>query len=280
MVSRAPQRIVTLTTDFGEQDSYVAQMKGRILSDFPEAFLVDLSHSIPRHDIRSAALFLRDGLPAFPSQTIHVVVVDPGVGSSRRGIAVRLAIPGPAGARPSEQWFVGPDNGLLSSFIAHGSIESAWSLIPEKLSPPLMVSATFHGRDVFAPAAARLARGELPDKFSQRVENLASLVRLTSLAEPEWDGRTWSGKIIRFDRFGNAQTNIHSSAAERLSGEIVLTRAACPERPIPRYANYSQIPDGELGLIVDSSGYIELAMNQRSAADLLQLEEAVILRAA
>jgi hypothetical protein len=150
--------IVTLTTDFGTRDAYVAAMKGVILRIAREARLVDVSHDVAAHDITEGALALEAAVPFFPAESVHVAVVDPGVGTARRGLAVITE-----GAR-----FVGPDNGLFTPFL-----EGQWRAF-ELIAPEYRlatVSRTFHGRDVFAPAAAHLALGVAPERFGPRVED-------------------------------------------------------------------------------------------------------------
>ena len=186
---------ITLTTDFGLQDPYVGIMKGIILSIDPTANIVDITHEIEPQDIREGAFLVAEYYSHFPPGTVHVVIVDPTVGSDRRPIIVSRD-----GFR-----FVGPDNGVFTLIADSTSqinvIENRNFMLPT-------VSPTFHGRDIFSPAAARLARGFYPCAFGREITDLAMLTDL----HPVIDGNTLRGEIVRFDRFGNALTNIRADS--------------------------------------------------------------------
>ncbi|MCS6962715.1 MAG: SAM-dependent chlorinase/fluorinase [Thermoflexus sp.] len=186
-------RIITLTTDFGDEDGYVGTMKGVILSIAPEVRLVDLSHHIPPQDIRRAAFVVAEAAPYFPPGTIHVAVVDPGVGSARRALIVET----------ERALFVGPDNGLFS-FILDNHPEARGYSIEEPAYRLPQVSYTFHGRDVFAPAAAYLARGVPPAAFGPPVTDPVRLPPPRLELSEERIG----GEILHADRFGNLVTSI------------------------------------------------------------------------
>ena len=183
--------IITLLTDFGSSDAYVGVMKGVILSIAPEARIVDITHEVDAQDITAAAFVIDDYYRWFGPGTVHVAVVDPTVGSSRRPIIISHR----------DRFFVGPDNGLFSLVMGD---EADIHLIgnPDFMCQP--VSATFHGRDVFSPAAARLSLGISPESFGRAVTDP---VRLQGLY-PEVSGEVLTGRIVRFDRFGNGITNI------------------------------------------------------------------------
>ncbi|MBI3108110.1 MAG: SAM-dependent chlorinase/fluorinase, partial [Candidatus Rokubacteria bacterium] len=191
--------IVTLTTDFGLRDPFVGVMKGVILGICPEAHLVDLTHDIDPQDILGAQLALESSVPFFPVGTVHLAVVDPGVGSARRALAVQSA----------GQCFVGPDNGLLS-FAFKTTGWTAVSLTAEHYRRP-HVSQTFHGRDVFAPAAAHLARGVRLEHFGSPV---LDPVRLDLPAARE-EGGALVGEVIAEDRFGNLITSLMAEGMAR-----------------------------------------------------------------
>lgn len=179
--------LVTLTTDFGTRDPYVAAMKGVIATLCPPARIVDLSHELPAQDIHAAAFFLAGAVPYFPPETVHVIVVDPGVGTARLPLAVR------AGG----QYFVCPDNGLLTLVLRTLSLEAAYTIA----NPDFMrsnISATFHGRDIFAPAAASLAAGASIAEIGAPVEKLVPL----DVPEPRIAGGKVTGEIAHVDRFG------------------------------------------------------------------------------
>ena len=181
--------IITLTTDFGLTDGYVGTMRGVILSIAPEVTLVDLSHQVPAQDLWAGAFVLYQTVPFFPPEAIHVVVIDPGVGSERRALAVRTSL----------GIFVAPDNGVLSYVLATADLHEAISLTNPayQMSP---VSATFHGRDIFAPAAAHLANGVPLDELGPRAINLVRLPVTESTATPEGD---LFAHVMHIDCFGN-----------------------------------------------------------------------------
>ncbi|MCC6490866.1 MAG: SAM-dependent chlorinase/fluorinase, partial [Candidatus Hydrogenedentes bacterium] len=189
--------LITLTTDFGTRDAYAAAMKGVILSACPDARVIDLSHDIAPQDVFEGAMFVAEAVPCFPANSIHCVVVDPGVGTARLPIIVSAG----------EHTFVCPDNGLLTLFTRQHAIREARMIAnPEFMRAS--ISATFHGRDIFAPAAAALARGVPMQDAGERLTTLTMLeipgVHTTA------DGIV-AGVVMHVDRFGNAITNIHRS---------------------------------------------------------------------
>jgi S-adenosyl-L-methionine hydrolase (adenosine-forming) len=237
--------IITLTTDFGAGSHYVAAMKGVILSIAPAATLIDISHDVPPQDIRRAALLLDDVADWFPPGTIHVAVVDPGVGTDRALVYAEI---GP-------QRFLAPDNGLLSLLAAR---RPPAKII--RLSEPEYwleeVSATFHGRDVLAPVAARLVLGLDADRLGPPLE------RLTALDWPQPRQRTdrINGAVIEIDSFGNLITNL---TADVLAGRPT-DRRACVVCNIYEtwgiYHAYAEQPGGTLVALIGSSGRLELAL--------------------
>jgi len=258
--------IITLTTDFGLADSYVGTMKGVILSITPTVTIVDISHDIPPQDVREAAYVLYAAYPYFPQGTIHVVVVDPGVGSERRAIALRTP----------QATFVAPDNGILSYVVARERAEEIVNLTNPcyHLSP---VSRTFHGRDIFAPVAAYLARG-IP--LAELGEPLAEIITF-ALPRPQVhpDG-TIVGQIIHIDRFGNLITSIKAEdlTAHPLPGRGVIEVKG---EAIPGIANsYAEVAPGELLAIIGSSNHLEIAVSGGSAAQTLEARvgDEVVLR--
>lgn len=281
---------ICLLTDFGLADPYVAQMKGGILRHLPKAAIVDLSHDVPPYALPTAALFLAASRAYFPAGAVFVCVVDPGVGTARRIVAVEK----------DDQTILAPDNGLLGPILAASGPVSAYDLTAHADAPG--VSATFHGRDVFAPLAARIAAGEPPATLGSEFEPTA-LKRLP-WAAPDWnrDVRSVHAAVLHVDRFGNAVTNIPGEAAAELRTWGDLTFSAAPNScdtighathesgtdampaTLPADADgfrvehsqdesvqfahsYGSLPSGSLGLIAGSQGYLEFAMNQTSAAD-------------
>lgn len=249
--------IVTLLTDFGTADSYVAQMKGVILSIAPQATLVDLTHEIPAGDIAAAQRVLEQAAPRFPAGTIHVVVVDPGVGTDKRV---------PCVVQAGGQFFVGPNNGLFGGLVERG-IEAAYELVSDLYRLPA-VSRTFHGRDVFAPAAAHIAAGVAPARMGGPLASVRRLRRPVPIDGAEWV----EGAVEYADRFGNVISNIDRDAAVRLLNRLRAPRALVVvfrDREYPILDTYGQAPDGSLLALWNSEGRIEIARNGGSAAQAL-----------
>jgi S-adenosylmethionine hydrolase len=246
--ARAP--IVTLTTDFGTRDAYVAAMKGVILGIAREARLVDVSHEVAAHDVTEGALALEAAVPFFPDGTVHLAVVDPGVGTTRRGLAIVTEV-----AR-----FVGPDNGLFTPFLDR----PGWHAFELTAAEYRLraVSRTFHGRDVFAPAAAHLARGVAPERLGPRVDDP---VRLHWSSVRETHGAV-AGTVLHVDRFGNLVTSIRAEAFEGF-GAITVRLAG---RLLPFVGTYGDLEPGQAGALVGGSGRLEIAVREGSAAARLR----------
>lgn len=245
--------IITLITDFGTADHFAGVLKGVILSIAPKATVVDITHEVPPYAIGEAAFIASETYKHYPRKSIHVVIVDPGVGTSRRPILVEAA----------GQYFVGPDNGVLALIYSREK-SKVRHIANEKLFLK-SVSATFHGRDVFAPVAAHLAMGLAPPKFGPLVNDYLR----PSLEKPVRTGhRVWTGTILKIDRFGNCITNFHISEfpAVRERPFVMIPGAARVTRLV---VNYAEAPFGEPSVIVGSSGYLEVVANQGHAAKLL-----------
>ncbi|MEX2146623.1 MAG: SAM-dependent chlorinase/fluorinase [Candidatus Rokuibacteriota bacterium] len=244
--------IITFTTDFGLRDPYVAEMKGVILGITGGATqLVDVTHEVQRHDVAEAALALEAAAPYFPAGTIHLAVVDPGVGTSRRGLVVAAR----------GQLFVGPDNGLLTPFVT-GDEWSAFEIASTE-HRLAVVSRTFHGRDVFAPAAAYLAGGLAPGQLGPAV---ADPVRLAWAEMREVAGAI-AGSVVHVDRFGNLVTSIHADSVPGLGTD---TRLRVSGRLLRMVGTYGDLDHGEVGALRGSSGRLEIAAREASAAALLK----------
>lgn len=248
----APPPIITLTTDFGQTDHYVAQMKGVILGLTPHAVLVDVTHEIPPQDVRRAAFLLTELADAFPPGTIHVAVVDPGVGSERNILA----------ARADGQIYIAPDNGLLSILLQDRRVDEIVTVQNKRYRRPA-VTATFHGRDIMAPAAAYLANGVPIDELGPRFEG--STVRLLN-SVPTVSETVIAGSVTWIDRFGNIFTNV---GAELLDGrDPQRVRVSVGEHAISRLRRfYAEVPVGDALLLIGSSGRLEIAVNGGSAAE-------------
>ena len=235
--------IITLLTDFGTADGYVAELKGVLFSATPDVTIVDLSHEIPPQDVESARLAVARYWRRYPSGTVHMIVVDPGVGSARSALAVSS----------DDRFLVGPDNGVLSpALLASGSRAVS-------LPVPPTASATFHGRDVFAPAAAHLATGTPIDALGTPC--LDPVVRRTPEARRASDGSV-VGEIIAIDRFGNAISNLIAPRGGRI--EIC-------GRTMPIVRTYADGPIGDIIALVGSSGFVEIARRDGSAARALEI---------
>jgi S-adenosylmethionine hydrolase len=240
--------MITLLTDFGHQDAYVGVMKGIIASRCPTTTMVDLTHDIPPQDLWAARFQLLSVFPYFPPHTVHLVVVDPGVGTDRRAIAARLA----------GGYFVGPDNGILSGVLEQTPVIEAVELTNPAYWLVPHPSATFQGRDIFAPVAAHLANG-VPLSVLGTPIAADSLVRLTMppLTQTE---HGLEGRIQYIDHFGNAVTTL--SADHLTDGPWYLT---CNDVDIPGTTTYNDVEPGTPLALIGSHGFLELAVNQGSA---------------
>ncbi len=248
--------ILTLTTDFGLADHYVAAMKGVVLGICPQAQIVDVSHEVAPYEIAEGAYLIAQAYRCFPKETVHVVVVDPGVGTSRRPILMEAA----------GQYFVAPDNGVLSMIYSREKHKIRLIAGDRYFRKP--VSNTFHGRDVFAPVAAHLCAGVPPSRMGKLIQDYLR----PAFEKPRRTGkRTWSGRILKIDRFGNLITNFDAGDFPDLERRDFVM--AIGPREIPVLArNYAECGPGELFLIVGSSGYLEVSVNQGSAAKQIGCE--------
>ena len=256
MTAAAPSGVITITTDFGHQGPFVGVMKGCILTRFPEAHIVDLTHEIVVHWPAEAGFWLARAFGYFPAGSVHVAVVDPGVGTARNVVAVRA----------DGHYFLAPDNGLLAPLVSRarealivrvGTVELARIGVQHP-------SATFHGRDVFAPLAAELAAGR------RRLEDLGETVSTlvpSWVEEPAVDARSVTGVVITIDHFGNLITNIDAVLIERF--RLPLVHAGNHSFPLLR--TYGDTPPGEYLALVNSFGVVEIARAEESAAEGLGL---------
>ncbi len=249
--------LVTLLTDFGDKDYFVASMKGVILGINPQARIVDLTHQVPPHHIESAAYLLRASYNYFPDGTVHVAVVDPGVGSSRRALLVST----------SRYHFLAPDNGLLS-YIFRDEVGVEVRQIDNKQYRLDSEGATFDGRDLFAPAAAWLTRGQQPGSYGRLVLNYARL----PIPEPSVDAKVLTGQIVYVDRFGNLISNITPYHLRDLQGvtrkpDVAIRIAGVTIDALVK--NYAAGPAGAAAALINSNGQVEIFVKEGSAADLL-----------
>ncbi|MBW1722971.1 MAG: SAM-dependent chlorinase/fluorinase [Deltaproteobacteria bacterium] len=249
-----PSGIITLTTDFGLSDPYVAMMKGVILSVNPRATVCDITHLVRPGSIFQAASVIHESYPFFPEGTVHVAVVDPGVGGERRPLVIQAA----------GQFFVGPDNGLFTSIIQDCPDLKAYHLKESRFFLP-RVTSTFHGRDIFAPVAAHLSLGVQPDRLGSPLQQPVTI----PLPRPrERDGVLY-GEIVHVDGFGNCITNISGEVLEGFLGSatplievghLVIDRLS---------RTYSEAEEGQPLALVNSSDRLEIAVNLGRASEYL-----------
>ncbi len=248
--------VITLTTDFGTDDPFVGIMKGVILSLYPQVTIIDLTHGIEPQNVAQAAWVLKAAYSNFPKNTVHVTVVDPGVGGTRRALAVQSG----------NYFFVGPDNGVLTA--VWDSNSRCVELTREKYFLK-NVSATFHGRDIFAPVAARLAKGAPLKSFGRTVQD----PQMLALPAPVWDGKTMTGEIIYIDRFGNAITNISRDEIAQHSREIQQINVKIGRTTVRGLADhYSECPPNKTGSIISSWNTLEIFEREGHAARSLKLK--------
>jgi S-adenosylmethionine hydrolase len=275
---------VTLTTDFGVRDAYVAAMKGVMLSIEPTLRLVDVSHDVAPHDVMEAAFLLTQVVPMYPAGTVHLAVVDPDVGTDRRPIAARFRV----GA--GSHVFVGPDNGLLALLMdglskgdessaprsetgaanaGVAGIETAVVLDRSEFWRTPKPSRTFHGRDIFGPTAAHIAAGRAVEELGTPIDDLRHLL----WAIPLHDDEGVRGYVVHIDRFGNCVTNIPGSL---IADDSRATNAKCyiggaVLRGI--HSTYADVPTGEPLMLVGSADYLEVGVNGGNAASLLTIKK-------
>ncbi len=246
------QPIVTLTTDFGYSDHYVSTMKAVMLSINPQVQLVDVSHSIAAGDIISGSWVLSNAAFYFPPGTVHLAVVDPGVGSTRKGIIAQV----------NDQIFVGPDNGLFSLPFAKRDVKGYFIENPDYTREH--ISNTFHGRDIFAPVAAYASKGIRPEQFGPQAGKLETY----KLPMPIVDQEGIEGTIIHIDAYGNLITNITKNDLTGISGRQV--KIFVGNTIMDKVVNtFSDVEEGDPAALIGSSDMLEIAVNQQSAEEVL-----------
>ncbi|NVM54120.1 MAG: SAM-dependent chlorinase/fluorinase [Candidatus Helarchaeota archaeon] len=260
--------IITLLTDFGERDPYVGAMKGVILSICPNIRIVDLSHNIQKHNIREGAFYLFSSVKYYPKNTIHLVVIDPGVGSERKSLIIQS----------DNYFFVGPDNGVLSLAALEDKVQKVIEINNTAyfLKP---VSNTFHGRDIFAPIAAHLAINQTPTHFGSLSQNWIQI----KIPQVSVNNDEIVGEIIHIDRFGNIITNISRNFFKKLDASrnyIIEININNQNLKIPLCTSYDQVKIGDFLGIFGSTEFLEISKNQKSAADTLdaQIEEKISVK--
>lgn len=245
--------IITLTTDFGTADGYAGAMKGRILSMNPAATVIDITHEIEPQGIRQAAWCLFRAAPAFPEGSIHVAVVDPGVGSQRHAVLLRS----------KERWFVGPDNGVFSQIIKRCGLQQGFRLKPR--TSWWEKHGSFDGLALFAPAAACLSNGIDPELLAEKWDRFV----LLDDPEPVFEDNTLTGEIVMFDRFGNGLTNISVAAVEGLAEKAISVTAGGQQFEL---VDHYQAGSASKGMaIINSDGFLEVSVFGGSAREVHHL---------
>ncbi len=250
-------RVVTLLSDFGLRDGYVAQMKGTILDLCPSAVITDVSHDVERHNISMGSFILETTAPYFPKDTIHVAVVDPGVGSARKAVVIEC----------EKALFVGPDNGLMARASEKLGLKSIYE-IREKEFQRKPVSSTFHGRDVFAYAAGLIASGRRPEEVGPKVSKLEKL----DLSIPELSGNKLLCQVLHVDAFGNVSTNVGEELVRSLPrriGERIEIRSGIRKLEAHYARSYYEVDKGAMAVLLGSQGFLEIAVREGSARDKL-----------
>jgi S-adenosyl-L-methionine hydrolase (adenosine-forming) len=255
-----PSGIITLTTDFGESDPYVAMMKGVILTINPDATIIDITHQIPARAIKEGGLVIKASYTYFPSGTVHVGVVDPGVGGKRRSITILAG----------NYFFVGPDNGLFSTIIETQHHPEIIHLKKKKYWMD-SISPTFHGRDIFAPVAAHLSLGINPLSMGEKIDHLT----LLTYPPPRKMYNHLIGEITRVDHFGNLITNITKEHLSPwlASKNFIITVGRLRLKKI--FATYNDVPAGHPLALIGNSNLLEIAVNMGRAIDYVGQDEAI-----
>lgn len=252
-------KIVTLLSDFGLRDGYVAQMKGVILKECPGARIIDISHQIERHNIMMGSFVLETTTPYFPNGTVHVAVVDPGVGSDRKAIVIEC----------ESGFLVGPDNGLMARASEKLGLKSIRKIQETSLDMK-PISNTFHGRDIFAHVAGMLLIGKRPDEIGDTVSGLERL----HLAPARFAGDKLTCQVLHVDNFGNIITNVEDEQFRKIGsvGEKIMIRTGKADFHARIAKSYHELAPDSVGVLIGSQGYVEIALRERSASEELDLK--------
>lgn len=250
--------VIVLMTDFGLSDTYVGQMKGVILSRAPSAQIIDLTHAITAQNIAQGAFLLGKSAPFFPDEAIFVAVVDPGVGTSRRAIAVECG----------HQTFLAPDNGVLTAIFQTGKVSRSVTITNERYLLPAR-SSTFHGRDVFSPAAAHLASGVSLLELGSEIDPSSCTTITLPGCHTSDNGASWQGTIICTDHFGNLITSLDAEALDRSKRWLI----SAGNKRLPLCRTYGEVADQQPLAYTGSSGMIEIAIRNGNAALTLGLND-------
>jgi len=253
-----PNPIITLTTDFGLKDPYVAEMKAVILSISPNATIVDVAHEIEKFNIRMGAYVLASASPYFPKGTIHVAVVDPGVGTKRRSVLIQT----------KQCFYVGPDNGVLALAAKNQGIRHVYKIANPKLMLP-KVSNTFHGRDVFAPAAAHLANGTPPMEFGPEIDSIV-IPRFAKIIKGKG---MLVGEVLHVNGFGNIITNLGEKELELMDvKDAVDLKLKDVRLKLPLCKAYAEVETQKPLATIGSHSFLEISINQGNAAQTFKIK--------
>jgi len=253
-----PSSIITLTTDFGLKDPYVAEMKAVILNIDPKATVFDITHEIEKFNIRMGAYVLASASRYFPKGTIHLAVVDPGVGTQRQPILIQT----------KHSYFVGPNNGVLALAANSQSIEHIYEITNQKLRLP-KISSTFHGRDIFGPAAAHLAKGTQPEEFGPEIHDIvmpkfAKIIRRKDML---------IGEVMHVDGFGNIVTNFGEKEVESMNiGHITNVKLKNVRLKLKFCKTYAEVKPQKPLALIGSHNFLEISINQGSAAEIFKIK--------
>jgi len=259
--------VITLLSDFGLRDAYVGAMKGVALGICPQATLVDICHSVPPQDVLAAALLLPTYVPCYPPGSVHVAVVDPGVGSERRGLAIAASLDG------GQQYLVGPDNGLFWPLLTRAAAFHAVELAEPRFWRP-QVAPTFHGRDIFAPVAAHLAGGVSLAALGPPVTDLVRLELPRLQREPG----ALVGVIVAIDHFGNCASNIGADELAELGDPAALRVIVAGRELGPPRRTFADVAVGAPLALCNSAGWLEVAVRDGDAARELGLRRGSAIR--
>lgn len=252
-----PKSIITLTTDFGLQDYYVGALKGVMLNIAPDIRLVDISHEIPPQDIMAGAWVMQNSAPLYPDHTVHLVVVDPGVGTKRKPIALKI----------KDHYFVGPDNGIFSLLTQNNPFQAVHLTNPDYWQPTQ--SNTFHGRDIFAPVAAHLSTGVRLNDLGEPLDELETY----RWASPIADQDGLEGWIVHIDKFGNLVTNLDAALIDETIGDSDIKIYVGNTILTEIVTTFNNAVGGEPVAYIGSSGKLEVAVNKGDAREMLGIKK-------
>lgn len=242
--------LIVMLTDFGEQDFYVGAMKGVIYKIFPNAKIDSISHSVSKFSVYESAFTLLNSAKEFPKGTTFLVVVDPGVGTSRKAIVLQTK---------NNLNFIAPDNGVLTLVSQEFGVKNIFEILPQKLGEKH--SSTFHGRDIFAPASAKISKGEKSDFLNQ-----ISKMKTLKIDEPKTEKGKIYGQILSVDSFGNCVTNIPSKNLKNRFGDFLNTKIGKNKFSLPFLKTYGKTKKGDSLNLISSSNFLEYAINQGNFA--------------